>query len=66
MRRAVTVVGTRSAVPFTMNEDRNDMKNGIDWQAVERHYGLELKMLLKLKYETGTTSTPETGATDIS
>ena len=53
-------------MPFTMNEDRNDMKNGIDWQAVERHYGLELKMLLKLKYETATTSTPETGAIDIS
>ena len=43
-----------------------DMKNGIDWQAFERHYGLELKMLLKLKYETATTSTPETGAIDIS
>ena len=50
----------------------NDMNNGVlfdwqavDWQAVERHYGFDLTMLLKLTYETGTTSTPETGATGI-
>jgi hypothetical protein len=54
------------------NEDRNDMYNALANEDRNDMYrrvmpdGLDKWPLLKLKYETGTTSTPETGATSIS